>query len=136
MMRKRGRGVELGAALAAALVLAGCGGGNERATPPPPRLPETLAADLASRSDKVARLLDRNDGCGALAAAKELRNATIAAINAGRVPARLQEPLQGAANDLAFRITCASAPPTENHKGKDKGRGKGKGKHGEDGDEG
>ncbi len=109
-MRKRARGVELGVALAAALALGGCGSGNERAAPPPPRLPAPLAA------------------------AKALQTRTIAAINAGRVPARLQEPLSGAANDLIERINCAPPPSEENHKGKDKKHGKGK--HGQDGDEG
>ena len=132
-MRKRARGVELGVALAAALPLGGCGGGNERAAPPPPRLPAPLAADLASQSDDVARLLESNDGCGALAAAKALQTEAIAAINAGRVPARLQEPLSGAANDLTARINCAPPPSEETHKGKDKKHGKGK--HGPDGDE-
>jgi hypothetical protein len=133
--RKRARGVELGVALAA-LALGGCGSGSERAAPPPPLLPAPLAADLASRSDDVARLLASNDGCGALAAAKALQTEAITAINAGRVPARLQEPLSGAANDLTVRINCAPPPPEENHTGKGKGKGHGKGKHGQDGDEG
>jgi hypothetical protein len=129
---------ELGATLVVALALGGCGSGGERAAPAPPRLPASLAADLASRGDDVVRLLESNDGCGALAAAKALQTETIAAINARRVPARLQEPLLGAANDLTVRITCAPPPPEKNGKTKDKkhGKGHGKGKHGDDGDEG
>jgi hypothetical protein len=134
---------EAGAALAAALFLAGCGSGDERAAPSPPRLPAALAAQLASRSDDVARLLRQNDGCSALAAAKALQRETIAAVNARRVPARFQEPLLGAANDLVFRIHCApspaaSAPADEarhgegkHHKGKGEHKG---GKHGRRGD--
>ena len=133
MTKRRGTAVELGVALAAALALGGCGSGNKRAAPPPPRLPAALAARLAARSDEVARLLESNDGCDALAAANELKSAVIAAVNARRVPARFQEPLLGAANDLTGRITC-SPPPHEEHKGKSKGHGKGKGGH--DGGEG
>jgi hypothetical protein len=136
--RIRTRSRELSAALTAALILGGCGSGDERAAPPPPRLPASLASGLASRSDVVAQRLDANDGCGALAAAKRLQQQTIAAVNARRVPPRFQEPLLGAANDLVLRIHCAP-PPTpaagggdEHGKGKDKGKGhgKGKGKHG------
>jgi hypothetical protein len=130
---------ELGATLGLALALGGCGGSDERAAPPPPRLPAPLASQLASRSDEVARLLESNDGCAALAAAKKLQEDVIAAINSGRVPARLQEPLQGAANDLTVRITCVppQPPPDEDDEGKDKhGKGHGKGKHGRDGGDG
>jgi hypothetical protein len=117
---------ELGAALAVALALGGCGSGAQRAAPPPPHLPAALASQLASRSDEVARLLSRNDACGALAAATDLQRKTVAAINSGRVPARLQEPLQSAANDLVFRIRCVPPPaPDEDDKGKNEGHGKG-----------
>jgi hypothetical protein len=132
--RKRGKRIELATALVAVLVVGGCG--EQRAAPPPPRLPAALASRLAARSDEVARLLERNDGCAALAAAKELQRETIAAINAGRVPTPLQEPLQGAANDLTARISCVLPPPQEPDKGKQdehgNGHGKdhGKGKHG------
>ena len=129
---------------ACSLLLAGCGSGDERAAPPRPHLSAALAADLATRSDNVARLLDRHDGCSALAAAKALQRRAIAAINAGRVPARLQETLGTAANDLVFRIHCAPrpapAPASEDNNGKPhgdgkghgkgKGKGHGKGKHG------
>jgi hypothetical protein len=132
--RTRTRSREAGAALAAALLLAGCGsGGEQRSAPPPPRLPAPLAAQLASRSDEVARLLDENDGCGALAAATTLQRDTIAAINKGRVPARFQEPLVAATNDLAGRIHCVPSPPPSQEHGKGKGK-HGKGKHGHDGD--
>jgi hypothetical protein len=125
------------AAVAAALLLAGCGSGDERAAPPPQRLPAGLAAHLASRSDEVARLLRQNDGCGAQAAAKALQQEAIAAVNARRVPAQFQEPLLGAANDLVFRIHCAPPPPqprAEDRHG-DKKHHKGKGKHRGRGDE-
>jgi hypothetical protein len=93
----------------------------------------------------VRRLLLRSDGCGALAAARQLRQETIAAVNARRVPARFQEPLLGAANDLVLRIHCAPPPrapaaaPDEDGHGKSHGKGHGKrhdkgkehGKHGE-----
>ena len=131
-----------GAALAAALTLAGCGSGTNRAAPPPPRLPAKLAAGLASESDAVAGFLARNDGCGALAAAQRLQRDTTSAINARRIPARFQEPLAAAANDLVFRIHCAPVvapqpPPAEDRaKHHGDGNGHGKGKHGHNGGEG
>ena len=160
--RIRTRRREAGAAVAAALialcafVAGGCGSETRRSAPPPPRLPAALAADLASHSDDVARLLDASDGCGALDAAKALQRRAIAAINAGRVPARLQEPLSTAANDLVFRIHCVPPPapapaaadneqPPRGHGEDDKGHekekkhggghGKGRDKHGDGGDE-
>jgi hypothetical protein len=104
----------------AALVLGGCGSGAQRAAPPPPRLPADVATRLASRSDAIVRLLAARDGCGALAAAATLQKEAIAAINSGRVPARFQEPLLGAANDLSRRIHCAprAAPAPADEKEK------------------
>jgi len=101
-------------ALGAALLLGGCGNGAQHAASPPPRLPSGVAARLASESDQVAARLAVNDGCGALAAARQLRSEAIAAVNAGRIPARFQESLTGAANDLPLRIHCAprAAPAT------------------------
>jgi hypothetical protein len=139
--RIRPRRRELGAALAVALVVGGCGSGDRRAAPPPPRLPADVAAQLASQSDQVAERLAANDGCGAIEAARQLRSNAVAAINAGRVPARFQEPLAAAANDLPLRIHCAprAAPATaaerdDDHKpdkhGREKpGHGHGHGKH-------
>jgi hypothetical protein len=128
------------ASLAAVVVLGGCGESGKRATPPRPQLPAPLVSRLASRSDQVAQRLDANDGCGALAAAKELQRDAIAAVNSRRVPARFQEPLLGAANDLVLRIHCAP-PPTPRAKGddehgKDTGKGHGKGKHAHGGGDG
>jgi hypothetical protein len=128
-------------AIAAVVVLAGCGESGKRSAPRPTGIPTQLASNLAARSDAVAERLAANDGCGALAAAKQLQQQTIAAVNARRIPARFQEPLLGAANDLVLRIHCAP-PPTpaagadddehgkEKGKGHGKGHGKGKGKHG------
>lgn len=123
MTRRR----DLGAALAAALCLAGCGSDAERNAAPQPRLHRQLATALAERSDGVAQALRGGDNCQALRLAQDLQRQTIAAINAGRVPAALQEPLQDRVNDLAGRIQCA--PPPAEH-GKGKGEGKGKKKHG------
>jgi len=95
-------------------------------------------------------LLDRNAGCAALAEARALQRHTVAAINAGRVPARLQEPLSATANDLVFRIRCVPPRPQatpapaaedkghEHGKGHEKhhGKGKEKRKHGHEGGDG
>ncbi len=119
----------LGAALAAAVCLAGCGSGEERQATPQPRLHRQLATALAERSAGVAEALDAGDTCKAKRLAQDLRLQTIAAINARRVPAPLLEPLQDRVNDLAERIQCVPPPPADEH-GNGKGEGKGKKKHG------
>jgi outer membrane murein-binding lipoprotein Lpp len=125
--KTRTRRLELGAALAAALCLAGCGGGSEpRAAAPQPKLPSLVATALASRSDEVARALTAGDSCRALGLAQQLQRDTIASINAGRVPGAFQEQLASTVGDLVSRIQCV--PAEEKHD-----RGKHKGKHSKDG---
>jgi hypothetical protein len=117
----------LGAALAAALCLAGCGSDAKRDVAPAPIFPRRLAVALADRSDEVARVLEAGDGCRALALAGRLRQQTIAAINTGRVPSVFQEPLLDRVNSLATRIQCV--PPAPEPDKKDHGKGEhGKGK--------
>jgi hypothetical protein len=130
--RTRPSGRELGAAVVAALALGGCGSGDRQAAPPPPRLPSAVAAQLASQSDRVVERLAARDGCGALDAARQLRSAAIAAINAGRVPARFQKSLAAAANDLPLRIHCAprAEPVTPAAQENQKKHGHGHEKHG------
>jgi hypothetical protein len=88
-------------------------------------LPRALAADLASQGDAIAHALDAGDPCRASNLARALQAHTIAAINAGRIAASLQEPLASAVTDLAARIRCT--PPTD--EGRGHGKKKGKGKH-------
>ena len=68
--------------------LAGCGHAKHAA---PPQLPRPLAQRLAQEADTV------NTRSEAL----RLQRRVIAAINAGRVPAALQEELQSRANGVA-----------------------------------
>ena len=83
------------------LLAVGCGG--------EPGLPDDLAAQLAERSDAAAA--HREDGrfCAAHAELLNLQRRTIAAVNAGRVPAELQEELLGSVNVLLDGISCT--PP-------------------------
>jgi len=107
----------------AALCLAGCGSGSEQRAVPQPKLPAAIASALASRSDEVAQALAGGADCRALSLARQLQQETIAAINAGRVPAAFQEHLASAANDLVSRIRCV--PPAQpKDRGKHKGREK------------
>jgi len=117
----------LGAALAAALLLAGCGSGSEqRAAPPPqPRLPRPVAAALASGSDEVAQALNAADPCRALTRAQQLQEQTVTAINAGRIPSAFQEQLGSTVADLVSRIHCVPAP-NEHDNGKHNGEKKNK----------
>jgi hypothetical protein len=126
--KTRTRRPELGAALAIALWLAGCGSGSERQVAPQPKLPAPVASALASRSDEVAQALAGGDQCRALSLAERLQQEAIAAINAGRVPGAFQEQLGSTVGDLVSRIRCvppARAPESGKHKGKDKKKHKG-----------
>jgi hypothetical protein len=120
--KTRTKPLELGAAVAAALCLSGCGGAK-RAAPHPPTLPRSLATAFAARSDAVADALVAGDSCRAVALARQLQRETIAAINRGRVPTSFQENLTGAVNDLAARVTCVPPPPTSTPTTKEHGHG-------------
>jgi len=94
----------------------------------------------------VAAKLDAGDPCGALADAESLRQDTLAAVDAGRVPPRYRKELTAAVRSLAASIPCQITPPTtpdsaeedddgddkdddegDEDEGKKKGKGKGKG---------
>jgi hypothetical protein len=117
----------------AVLALAGCGGTHEQAAPPkPPHLPRALARSWAAQADAVAQSLAAGDGCGAQQRANQLRDEVVQAVNGHRIPARLQETLTAAVNDLPARITCNPAPPTPQPQPPpphDHGHGKDHGKH-------
>jgi hypothetical protein len=118
---------------AAVLAAAGCGGA-ERATettPPRPTIPRAVADDLAARSEAIAEALDAGDVCTAAVRADELNDATISAINEGKVPRAFQEDLQARANELVNTINCPPPPTTteeDDKGGEGKGRGRGKDK--------
>ena len=99
-------------ACSCAVLLAACGGGGGHAPAPPPapRIPADVAARLAADADRVAS----TPGCGARGAAVALRSDVIAAVS--RIPARYQEPLTSAANDLVARIPPCPQPPEEKKK--------------------
>jgi hypothetical protein len=104
-------------------VLAGCGGGSEKATtrPTPPRIPAGVADRLAAAADRVAG----TQGCAAREVAVAFRSDVIAQI--GRVPARYQEQLTSAANDLVDRIPPCPQPTNDDNQ--DEGE-HGHGRHG------
>ena len=92
-------------AVACGLLAAGCGGGE-------PGLSSELAEQLAARSDTAVAQLEAGEFCAARAEATELQNETIAAINAGDVPADLQEELLSSVNALLESVSCT--PPRAN----------------------
>jgi hypothetical protein len=83
------------------LLAAGCGG--------EPSLPSELAGQLAARSDAAAARIESGRFCGAHDDAVSLQRLTIAAINAGQVPAELHEELLGTVNALLEAVSCT--PP-------------------------
>jgi outer membrane murein-binding lipoprotein Lpp len=128
--KTRARRPELGAVLAAALTLAGCGSGSEERAARLPKLSPPVAAALAALSDEVAQTLATGDSCRALRVARQLQQETVAAINAGRVPAPFQEQLGSTVGDLVSRIRCVPAVSPHDsgkHKGKDKKKDEGDG---------
>jgi hypothetical protein len=115
---------EATAALIVAVAVAGCGGNGHRATPAP-KLPATLAVELAQKSDEVGRKLSGGDSCGALASARELQAQATAAVGARQVPRPLQRPLLESTADLTRRIACTppeKKPPKEHHDHHGKGK--------------
>ena len=115
-----------------AVLLAGCGGGDQAGPPPrAPRIPSAVAARLAAQADRVSELTPGT--CEARDAAASFRAAVIASIGRREIPTRYQEPLMSAANSLAERLaTCVAPPPVEPSHGKGHGREKHHKKHGGD----
>jgi len=101
--------------VATALLAGGCGGDGESAgeTLPQPTLSRAVAEDLAARSDAIADALDAGDVCTAAVRADELLEATIEAINEGRVPQAFQEDLSARANELVNTVNCPPATTDE-----------------------
>jgi hypothetical protein len=105
----------LAVAVALALAFAGCGGGDgnggDETSEGAPALPRPLAEQLAAQSEAVADALEAGDTEAAKAAAEQLRNDVVAAVNEGRVPPELQEGLTGAVNVLAEDVAAMAPPP-------------------------
>ena len=113
------------------------GAGRRSSTAPrQPTIPHALAQSLRAQADGVAAALAAGDGCTAQQRAVTLRTAVITAVNERRLPARFQETLVGAVNDLASRITCVppparpAPPPAHGHEHKKHGEHGEHGKHG------
>jgi hypothetical protein len=107
--------------------------------PPPPTLPHSLGSSLVAQSEAVASALAAGDSCRATTLGHQLQQRTIAAINEGRVPGALQEPLSSAVNALVARVQCVPPPPRpqprhDHGKQKDNGKHKGHGKKKDDED--
>jgi hypothetical protein len=114
--------------LLALVLLAACGGSRGP-------LDADLGEKLARQADAVAAA---GDPCAARTHARILQRQAIAATNAGRIPAEVQEVLLSRANELVdeLELRClptpakaAAPPPTPqpsfgpgNGKGKDKGK--------------
>ena len=115
-----------------AALLAGCGGGGNQAQPPPkpPRIPTGVATRLAGEADRVAALTPGT--CAARDAANRFRSDVIASV--GRLPARYQEPLTSAANDLAARLAACTEPPPPPKPAEHGHHGYGHGKKKDEGD--
>lgn len=107
-----------------AVLLAGCGGGG-------PALDRRDAASLIALAHRVP-------GEGACAQSRDirvLRQRAIALVNAGRVPAELQEPLMSGVSALAEQMpiclpTVPASTPSPPSSPSPHARGKGQEKHG------
>jgi len=97
------RGVAL---VAAAALLAGCGGSHHAQPPPQPRLPRALAHSWNREANAIAVALAAKEACAAKQRAERLLGDVVAAINAGRVPHALLEQLTSLVNALPAQIRC------------------------------
>ena len=95
---------------ALALAAGGCGGG-EGQRDPGPQIEGAAASELADRSDKIARLLDEGDVCGAAHEADLLRAQAQAEIDDGSVPRALGAELVAKTDDLVNEVNCDEPPP-------------------------
>ena len=87
-------------AVAAAVVLAGCGGGDR------PRLERADGAPLAALADRVELRAATGD-CDVRTAMARLEAAALRLVRLHRVPAELQEPFVSGVNDLTTRrVRC------------------------------
>ena len=125
-----------------ALLLAGCGGRSG------PSIDADVATKLAGQADAIASAKDR---CTARVHARILQRQTIAATNAGRIPAAFQETLLARVNELVSELelrclpvptvsSAEPAPPTTTTvrvpPGHARGHGHGHGRGHDEGDEG
>ena len=137
-----GKASKLPMIAAVVALAAGCGGARP-AQAPAPRIPRTVARDLAARSDAVAASLAQGDRCTAATQAAALKQAAHGAAKAGRLALVFRTRLLAAVDSLAAALP-ACPPPANTQKtgraGEDgdshdhgKHKGKGKGKHGDEG---
>jgi hypothetical protein len=84
-----------------ALLLAGCGGRSG------PSIDADVAAKLAGQADAIATA---KDSCAARTHARILQRQTIAATNAGRIPAAFQEVLLARVNEIASELELRCLP--------------------------
>jgi len=117
---KRWRIVSSTACSAALLVAAGCGGSTQQAQPS--QLPASLGRSLTDRTAKITAELGSGDPASAHRDALALRAAVVAAIDAGRVPTSLQEPLLAGANRLLAAIELPPPAPAKTKKHEHKGK--------------
>jgi hypothetical protein len=106
-----------------ALALTACGGDDQRAerrtdtAESTPTIERAVAERLASRSDKVATLLDSGDACGAASEAARLRDDLTSAINDGAIPEPYLEDLSGLVNEISAQIPPCQPPPPSTETG-------------------
>jgi hypothetical protein len=100
------------AVLVLGLAFTACGGSE--APPREPRIPASLAAELAAQADAVAASAEAGDRCGAKERALALQADVAEALSAGRIPPAFRQELQAAVDELV-QIECVPAepPPTE-----------------------
>lgn len=126
------------------LVVAGCGGAEEKAT-----LPPEVGSELAAAAGDVTAALEAGDPATAQAEAAELLAAVEAALAHGDVPRPLAREVRRGAERLAALVDAAQPPPPpvqqkdddeeddedDDDSGPGNGKGKAKGKDKEKDDE-
>ena len=107
-------------AAVAALLLAGCGGGEQPNQAAAPKLPADVGAALADDAANVGAALDAGDDAAAQAAAEALVADVDAAIAAGDVPAGLRAELAAGVAQLLVALPDVQPAKPGKGKGRDK----------------
>lgn len=99
--------------VASGLVLAACAGGSGGGLSDDRLLPPSVAADLAGRSETVARLLEAGEPCEARRQARGLAGAVERAARVGSIPPSVEAEINPVVASLVADINCqpvANAP--------------------------
>jgi hypothetical protein len=124
--------ITVSALAAMLLAVGGCGGSQSAVTTSSTGVfPQSVADDLASKSEAIADAWDAGDKCGAAHQADDLAHAVDKAVSEGQIPAAYRSELETAVTTLQSSVNCE--PEKHQNEGDENGDGEKKG-HDKNGD--